>query len=192
MANPGQLGAILLAAGGSSRLGHSKQLLEIDGQALVKRQARTLLSLNPACVVVVTGAEADGVRAQLAEFPVELVHNTDWESGMGRSLACGIRAMPERVRGALVLLCDQWRISSDDIAELAGAWADNPQAAVASAFRDTFGSPAILPRAMFDRVSRLQGDSGARRILKKWHGEVIEVPIDNAAVDIDSPHDIPK
>ena len=99
--------------------------------------------------------------------------------------------MPERVRAALVLLADQWRIEPADIEALVSLWTEKPQAAVVSAFEDAQGPPAILPRAMFDRLSRLQGDVGARKILRRWKGEVITQPNVRAAPDIDLPSDLP-
>jgi molybdenum cofactor cytidylyltransferase len=185
------LGAILLAAGSSSRLGQSKQLVEIDGESLVMRQAKLLASLGVARVVVVTGAEASEFTEMLADLPVRCVHNPDWAKGMGSSLACGIKAMPERVRAALVLLCDQWRIQPADLQQLMAAWTGNPQAAVLSTFEDATGPPAILPRAMFERLSRLQGDTGARRILKRWKGDMLKVPVERAGTDLDLPQHLP-
>lgn len=184
------LGAVLLAAGGSRRLGRSKQLLEIEGEPLVVRQARLLLALEPACVVVVTGAGHAEVEALLAGMPLRCEHNADWERGMGTSLACGIRAMPERVRAALVLLADQSRLVAGDLDALVEAWAKDPQAAVTAAYQGTRGPPAILPRALFGRLARLRGDSGARNILKRWNGTVIPVPLARAAFDIDTAADL--
>ena len=81
------LGAILLAAGSSQRLGQSKQLVEIDGQSLVVRQAGMLAGLGFAKVVVVTGAKQSEVTNLVEELPVSCVHNPEWAQGMGRSLA---------------------------------------------------------------------------------------------------------
>ena len=187
----GSLGAILLAAGGSKRLGQAKQLLDIDGEPLVARQARILLELNPAAVAVVTGAAREKVEPLLGDLPVRTVYNPDWERGMGASLACAIGAMPERARAALVLLCDQWRVTAEDLSRLVGTWVDNPGAAVVSAYDETTGSPAILPRAMFERLSRLRGDTGAKRILRNWKGEMIRVAMPSAAPDIDTPGHLP-
>ncbi|HKJ18584.1 MAG TPA: nucleotidyltransferase family protein [Xanthomonadales bacterium] len=186
------LGAILLAAGSSSRLGQPKQLVSIEGEPLVVRQAKMLAALGFARVVVVTGAEHSQIAKLLADVRVQCVRNPDWEEGMGRSLACGVNAMPERARAALVLLCDQWKVMSDDVDLLISAWVENPQAGVVSTFDVSSGPPAILPRAMFQRLSRLKGDMGARNILKHWKGEIIPVQISNAGADLDLPEDLEK
>lgn len=189
---PFGLGAVLLAAGASRRLGQSKQLLEIDGEPLVVRQAKLLLEQEFTTVVVVTGAERERVEALLATLPVKCVFNPDWEQGMGRSLASGIQAMPERVRASLVLLCDQWKLRPDDLTQIVNHWAGNPQAAVVSSYKETSGPPAILPRALFGRLLKLKGDRGASKALRHWKGEIIELPSERAGVDIDKPEQLPS
>jgi molybdenum cofactor cytidylyltransferase len=195
-----QLGAILLAAGSSSRLGQSKQLLQIDGQALVRSQAGKLLALNPACVVVVTGAGQQAVEQALLGLPLQLVHNSDWQQGMGSSLACGIAAMPERVRGALLLLCDQWKIEAVDLLALTQAWKQSPGIAVTAQWRESSdgelaplisGPPVVFPRSLFSSLARLRGDRGAAQILKRHKPGVQSIELPNAAFDIDQPADLP-
>lgn len=190
-ASAANLGAILLAAGGSSRLGRAKQLLEVGGEPLVVRQAKLLLALEPARLVVVTGARHEEVESALVDLPLRSVRNPQWQRGMGTSLACGVRAMPERARAALILLCDQWRLVAGDLEALVDSWAQNPQAAVVAAYEGTRGPPAILPRALFDRLAQLQGDSGAANILKRWNGTVTSIPLARAAFDIDKAADLP-
>jgi len=192
-----QLGAILLAAGGSTRLGQPKQLLEIEGQVLVRRQAELLLEQGFACVVVVTGSVQREVEQALQGLDLQFVHNENWDEGMGGSLARGIAAMPERVRGALLLLCDQWRISADDLRGLVGAWQAAPTKAVSAQWQDesghqVAGAPAIFPRALFARLAKLQGDRGAQSVLKHYAGGTTQILMPNAAFDIDLPSDWPQ
>jgi molybdenum cofactor cytidylyltransferase len=190
------LGTILLAAGSSSRLGQSKQLLEVDGQPLVRRQAELLLALEPACVVVVSGADQLAVEQALHGLPVQRVHNPNWQQGMGTSLSCGIRAMPERVRGALLLLCDQWRITAEDLQMLVTAWKPGPVRAVSAEWNNAqghtvAGAPAIFPRALFAKLLKLRGDRGAQQLLKHYSGGTQEINLPNAGFDIDLPADLP-
>ena len=195
MAEPAlNLGAILLAAGESSRLGQPKQLLKSarwSNLALVRRQAELLLKKNFSAVVVVTGSSNSAVEAELDGLPVQLCHNENWKKGMGTSIACGIRAMPERVRGALVLLCDQWQIVDADLQNLCDEWTQHPTSAVISIWTDSSGPPTIFPRVLFDPLARLNGNKGARRVLSRFTGEVRYLTVDNAAYDIDVASDIP-
>lgn len=184
------LGAILLAAGGSSRLGRPKQLVEIDGEPLVRRQARLLLALEPACVVVVTGAAREEVEAALAGLDVRFAHHPGWEGGMGTSIAKGIRLMPERVRGALLLLVDQYRLEAADLGRLIDAWSADPLAVALAGWDGERGPPTLFPRSLFERLSRLRGDSGARPVLRKFKGRQITVDMPHAALDVDVAEDL--
>jgi molybdenum cofactor cytidylyltransferase len=195
MAEPAlTLGAILLAAGDSSRLGQPKQLLESarwSNVALVRRQAELLLNTGFAAVVVVTGSNRSAVEAALEGLSVQLCHNENWKRGMGTSIACGIRVMPERVRGTLLLLCDQWRVVDADLQNLCGEWGQHPTSAVVSKWSESSGPPAIFPRVLFDPLARLNGEKGAKRVLSRFSGEVRYLTINNAAYDIDVASDIP-
>ncbi len=203
------LGALLLAAGSSSRLGQSKQLLQIDGEPLVRRQARMLLAQNPVCVIVVTGAEQSAVEQALEGLPVQWVHNQNWQQGMGSSIACGIAAMPEQVRGALLMLCDQWKITGEDLLVLTQEWQRQPGAVAVAQWRDasvaeqeklpetptgmlTSGPPVVFPRALFAKLVKLQGEQGARQVIRHFKGGVRRAMLPNAAFDIDLPGDLPQ
>ena len=97
----------------------------------------------------------------------------------------------ERVRAALVLLCDQWQLLADDLDVVVNTWSANPQAAVVSAYNETSGPPAILPRAMFGRLAKLKGDRGASKALRYWKGEVVRVSRERAGFDIDTIEQLP-
>jgi len=194
------LGAILLAAGSSSRLGQSKQLLQIDGQPLVRLQANKLLALNPACVIVVTGAEQAAVEHALKGLALQCVYNPNWQQGMGSSLACGVAAMPERVRGALLMLCDQWKVPGAGLQAMAVAWERSPASAVIAQWNEespekpaqtNSGPPAVFPRALFSSLVKLRGDRGAQHILKRYKAGVQRFDLPEAAFDIDQESDLP-
>jgi len=194
------LGAILLAAGSSSRLGQPKQLLQVDGQPLVRLQAGKLLALNPACVIVVTGAEQAAVEHALKGLALQCVSNPNWQQGMGSSLACGIAAMPERVRGTILLLCDQWKVTTEDLLALNHAWERSPVTAVIAQWNEespekatqtTSGPPVIFPRALFSSLIKLRGDRGAQQILKRYKAGVQRLDLPNARFDIDEASDLP-
>jgi molybdenum cofactor cytidylyltransferase len=187
---PQSLGAVLLAAGSSSRLGRPKQLVSIDGQLLVRRQAQLLENLRVASTIVVTGAVESEVHQALDGIPVQFVHNPNWEMGMGNSLACGIRQLPEKVRGVLVLLCDQWQVDGDDLKSLIDVWSEQPLSAVAAQWNNIVGPPVIFPRSLFDRLSRLKGEQGARQVLRRGKTEIKKVQMEHASHDLDVPADL--
>ncbi|MDR2013439.1 MAG: nucleotidyltransferase family protein [Rhodanobacter sp.] len=185
-------GAILLAAGGSQRLGHAKQLIEIDGEPLLRRTARALLATAPSELIVVLGHAAERMRAALDGLPVRTLLAAGYASGMAASLRAGIAALDARCAGALIALTDQPALDAAHLTALRDAWRTAPERAAASAYAGVLGVPALLPRAWFARIAHLEGDVGARALLRERAGEVIAVPAPALARDLDTPADLAK
>jgi len=182
------LSGLLLAAGGSQRLGRPKQLLEFEGETLVRRAARLLLGCTDE-VVVVTGAHAQPVEGELRDLPVRAVRNEEWRSGMGGSIACGMRAISAASDGVLILLCDQWGVGPRDLRKLVAAWRANPRRGVSARWDGNIGSPAIFPPGMFDDLGRLHGESGAKALITARPGfGAVEIP--GAMHDLDTLDDL--
>jgi molybdenum cofactor cytidylyltransferase len=189
-----KLTAVLLAAGGSSRMGRPKQLLRVEGEALVTRMARRLIGLEPASVMVVTGSASQAVNDQLSGLPIQIVHNPRWEEGMASSLATGVKNLPAEIEGVLIMLCDQWQVGLADLQQLVQAWnADISQIAAAcwhDEGRQVIGPPAIFPRDLFEELTTLKGDRGARAVIEKHRDRASFLAMKNARFDLDEPTDL--
>jgi CTP:molybdopterin cytidylyltransferase MocA len=151
--------------------------------------ARVALTSRPAGCVVVLGARASRLRRELAGLPVETVINLHWRRGLATSLAAGLSALPANARAALLLLADQASIGPAELELLIAAWRRQPRAIVAASAAGVLGPPAILPRRLFREARRLQGDSGARELLRDPARGVIAFELPQAAGDIDRPAD---
>lgn len=197
MTPPG-VGAVVLAAGGSTRLGHPKQLVTLDGRPLVARAAAAALGAGAEPVVVVLGAHADAVRAALGGLAVHPVAHPGWAGGLGSSLGCGVAALAERAPAAdavLVTLADQPLVTADDLRRLCDAWAsaaDRDAAIVAAAYADTVGVPAVFGRAHLAALRDLPQGAGAGGLLRAAGDRVVRVPVPGAAVDVDTPADLAR
>lgn len=181
--------AVILAAGGSRRYGAFKQLLEYQGESLLRRATRAAMSLLGERVNVVHGPKPTKCQRELASFTVRHVVNERWESGMASSLRAGISALPGDCRAALVMLCDQPLVGSAQLGRLLAAWAEDPDRIVAAAYGETLGVPAIFPRRFFPELLELRGDRGARAVIEAHRAEVTAVPLPEAALDIDTQDD---
>ncbi len=186
-----ELHAILLAAGGSSRLGRSKQLLEFRGESLVRRAARLLSGVTPS-VSVVTGARAGEVGEAMNGLDVGLRHNVRWREGMGGSIALATRDFAPGTRAALIMLCDQYLLEADDLDVLVHAWRDQPARITAARWADSFGPPVIFPGRFFTHLGRLRGDMGARQLLVQQRANVHYVDLPHAAADVDDAADLER
>lgn len=189
-AAPAPVHAVVLAAGRSSRMGGPNKLLALfHGKTLVRRVAETALASAVAGVTVVIGHQADRVRAALDGLDVSFAPNPDYASGLASSLKSGIAAVPRDASGALILLADMPRIETSDLDRLADAFRRAGGNAIVRATHDgKRGNPVILPRAVFDDVSRIEGDTGARHVIEAGLAEVIDVELGrSASLDVDTP-----
>jgi molybdenum cofactor cytidylyltransferase len=184
-------GAIVLAAGASGRFGRAKQLLQLDGEALVHRASRLALATGPFDVVVVVGADADAVFASVRDLAVRRVDCADWRAGMSASLRAGVAALRSECAGALVVLCDQPALDAAHLDGLLSAWRTNPQQAVASAYAGSRGVPALLPRGWFADLERSNRDLGARDLIAQRPEQVTAVVNERLAWDVDRKRDWP-
>jgi len=186
--------AIILAAGGSRRLGRPKQLLVRDGETLVARAIRIVIEAGAAPVLVVLGAEHDAIQNAIGAGGPVIVANEDWQQGMSTSISAGMRALAQHSpesQGVLLLGCDQPRLNVDHLRELIRAFdAQSGEVIAASAYAGTQGAPAIFPRAAFPKLLDLRGDKGARALIADAPCSVVAVPFEGGEIDIDSPQDL--
>jgi molybdenum cofactor cytidylyltransferase len=183
-----KLGAILLAAGGSSRLGRSKQLLKYRNETLLRRAARSLADSVYFPVVVVLGAEADAAANELEGLAVYGLVNAAWADGMSSSIRAGLEKLLEiepDAAGVLISLCDQPKITTEMLNRFAGKFCETNGRIIASAYEKVVGVPALFSREVFKELLPLESDKGAREIIRKSDG-VVTLELPEAAKDIDT------
>jgi len=193
---PPRLATLLLAAGGSRRLGRPKQLVEYAGESLVRRAARLMLCLGASPNVVVTGHRSEDVSKELSGLPLRVVENTRWDQGMGGSIVCGMQMLPADVDGVLLMQCDQWKLDPADLAKLVSVWkTDISRIIIAGWFdgkSDITGPPVIFPRQMMHELECIEKTGGAKPVIDRNQSILRVVPLDNAACDLDKPDDLEK
>jgi molybdenum cofactor cytidylyltransferase len=184
------LDAILLAAGGSTRLGRPKQLLTFRRAPLIVRMALLARRSVRGRVIVVLGDQQQRLRSLLRRrVPgAIIVTNSHWREGLATSLKSGLKIVAPGAAGFLVLLVDQAKIEATDIDRLIAGWRKRPALPAAAYYGGRGGVPAVIPRALFDQVRALDGDRGARDLLRRV-GEISLVEIPAAKFDIDTPAD---
>ncbi|HEX8293606.1 MAG TPA: nucleotidyltransferase family protein [Pyrinomonadaceae bacterium] len=191
--NPAGVGAVVLAAGSSSRMGRPKQTLPYRGESLLRRAALAALGAGCRPVVVVTGANAELSRRELEGLDVREVFNPLWETGMASSIRAGVEALSRAdADAAVLLLCDQPHVTADVISRLVGASRVTASPLVASAYGGDFGAPALFGKALFDELTRLEGAAGAKQVIKRHASEAHFLPFDEGEVDVDTPDDFSR
>lgn len=186
---PGLRG-LVLAAGGSRRLGQPKQVVRINGLPLVRRTVQIVAEVCEGTVTVVLGASSERVAECLEDTDVVCVDNPDWQRGLGQSLALGLAALNGHCRAVLVTPCDLPCLSKDDLETLAEAWSLEPERPAASRYHGVLGTPAILPAGVLTDLPGGRGDEGARGYLRRPGVSVTPVDLAAAAVDLDREQDL--
>jgi len=191
-----RLAAVILAAGGSSRLGRPKQLLRYRGATLIERAVRLARRVAGGGIVVVVGDQRQRLRSLLRrrehrradDGRLRIVGNARWAAGLAASLSVGIAAVPPTAQAALILVVDQARLDARDIERLVAAWRRRPSKPAAALYRERAGVPVVMPRRWFSELANLTGDVGARQVLRRL-GDISLVEMPAAAFDVDSPAD---
>ena len=189
------VGAVLLAAGSGSRMGHKpKCLLELGGVPLIRRQLVALSGAGVDELVVVLGHHAERIEPVVRDFPVTLVHNPDPDAGQVSSLRLGLQALTGKVDTVLVALADQPLINAQDINDLIGAYKKRPAGSevVQPTVDGSPGNPVMFSQSV--RAQILAGD--ARLGCKHWQAsnpQAVHPWSSNNPryrIDVDSPEDI--
>jgi xanthine dehydrogenase accessory factor len=183
---------VILAAGGSARMGRPKQLVKIDGQSLVRRAAEAALSIGSGSVHVVVGAEVGGVRADLDGLPVEFVINKAWREGVASSIRAAVYAIERRERPVetlILMLCDQPGVSGDVLRRLLEAYRTTRAPVIASRYPEGPGVPALFHAELFPALKSLDGDVGARQLIRHLDRDVVTIPFEMSD-DLDTADDV--
>jgi CTP:molybdopterin cytidylyltransferase MocA len=186
--------AIVLAAGASHRLGQPKQLLMHGGEMMIERAIRLANEAGAAPVITVLGAYHELIREAVRLSNLTLVINSAWNQGISTSIQTGLAALLDsdpHTPGALVLACDQPRLSAEHLRAMLEVFcAQAALAIVASTYKGVLGIPAVFPREVFAELRALRGDKGARALLIQPPCPLVALPFPGGEIDIDLPADM--
>jgi len=185
---------VIIAAGSSSRLGQPKQLLVLNGEALLQRAIRNAHEAGASPVIVVLGAHREQIQSEVDFSKAGIVVNRGWEEGMASSIRAGVDELQKApdVPGVLLMLCDQPAVTAEHLGRMISAFRQNPANAIASVYSGKRGIPAIFPREAFPDLLALRGDQGARGLLSAPSRTVTEIALDGGELDIDRPEDLAR
>jgi molybdenum cofactor cytidylyltransferase len=185
-------GVIILAAGSSSRLGTTKQLLHFKGKTLLKHTIEEAMEAGAQPLVVVTGAHADKISKEIKNEKVEIVFNKNWEQGMASGIVIGLKratTLNKDLGKVIIAVCDQPFISSSLFRQLFQRQIESAKHIVGSAYADTIGTPALFTVKYFDALMGLAGDQGAKGLLTKYSDDLATVDFPDGYIDIDTQED---
>jgi molybdenum cofactor cytidylyltransferase len=192
-----RVGAVVLAAGSSSRMGEPKQLLQLADGTLLERALENLQAATVDEIVLVLGFSAETIRHRIANLPIRnlrILVNPDYSEGIASSLRVGLAVMDENVENidaTFVVLSDQPFIRAETFNKIIDQYRRSEAHIVVPMFRGIRGNPVLLDRSVFHEVMALQGDMGCRAIFNNHLSWIVKADVDDIGVllDIDSKED---
>jgi molybdenum cofactor cytidylyltransferase len=167
---------LVLAAGGSQRLGQPKQLLPFGNSTLLDHALATARACDFDQTVCVLGGHADAIRQAVDLHGVEVVENHEFGSGCSSSIAAALGAVDDRADVLVLLLADQPDVTPLVVAALLAGRGEAPLAACA--YADGRGHPLAFARETFGDLAQLHGDKGVWKLLDRRADEVVDVPVE--------------
>ena len=186
-----RIAIILLAAGASVRLGKPKQLLQFQGESLLRRSAKIALAVSTQ-VVVTLGANVEIIRREIEDLPVEIAENKDWKNGMSSSIKCGLEKLLSNavdLQAIIVMVCDQPFADEKLLLKIIAEYKKTNYLIVACQYEDTLGVPALFRKNLFSELLALDSKIGAKQLIKKYQTHTASISFPRGAFDIDTQAD---
>lgn len=190
MLKQSKIAILILAAGGSSRMGTPKQLLKWKDSNLLDQTISKAIQLKSEEVIVVLGAKSDKIIPKIDQNKVSILINQNWELGLGSSISEGIKfiqmSYPD-ITGILVMLSDQPLIELDHYLTLIDVFTSESRQIIATKYNDgKLGVPALFDSFYLNDLSELNSETGAKQLLIKYSKNVQSVLNQNAVFDLDT------
>ncbi len=189
------IATLIMAAGSSSRMGTPKQLLPWKNATLIENVIAKALQLNTSKTLVVLGANKDVIIKKIASYPIEVVHNKKWHKGLGNSIAFGINHILStyKAEAVLIVLADQPLIKGSYLEEMLDIFEASTAQIIATRYQNgKTGVPVLFDKSYFEELSVIDGDNGAKEILRNYSNSVKTLLFEANVFDIDTEEDYNK
>ncbi|MDW5288075.1 nucleotidyltransferase family protein [Formosa sp. PL04] len=190
MSQPKNIAILIMAAGASSRMGEPKQLLKWGENTLIEHTIKTVLQLKQEKVILVLGANYHDIFSVVNHYPVTVLNNKDWKSGLGSSIARGVQHIlktSKKTDAVFIVLADQPFIDVSYLSEMITIFQSNQNTIIATAYKNnTFGVPVIFGKSYFSELSLLDTDKGAKQILIRDKDEIKQIDYQLNKADLDT------
>jgi molybdenum cofactor cytidylyltransferase len=186
--------AMILAAGESKRMGEAKLLLPFGEKIMIETIVATVVSSKVEQTLVILGSDREKIEEKIKNYPVKIVYNRDFRSGMLSSVQCGFKSLPEKSRAVLVVLGDQPKISTTVINKLIDAYKSSGKGIVLPVYKKERGHPVLIDMKYGEEVENLSPEVGLRGTVYNHPEDILEVDVETLSIfqDIDYMEDYKK
>lgn len=183
-------GAVILAAGASSRMGRNKMLLDVHGVPMVRHAVQVAIDAGASPVVVVVGNDEAQVREALSGLECLFAVNPDFTGPTSTSLHAGLRALDESVDATIVLLADMVRVTAAMVRALIASVEVNGAPLAVSRYGDVLAPPLLFRRSLWPELLAWHGEGCGKAVVKSHQHQAImhDWPV-VALRDVDTPED---
>jgi molybdenum cofactor cytidylyltransferase len=189
-----RIGAVILAAGTSSRMGEAKQLLRLGETTLLDQVTENVRGSRVDEIVLVLGHQAETIKQSIATKSLKVLVNDSYGQGMGTSLRTGLSGLSSGVDAALIVLADQPFVRSATFDQIIDRYRQTSAQIVIPTYKGFRGNPVLLDRSVFADVMALQGDIGCRAIFGNHLEGIVKIPVEDVGIllDLDSKDDVAR
>ena len=189
-----RIGAVILAAGMSSRMGETKQLIRLGENTLLEQVVEIVRSCRVDEIVLVLGHQAETIKKRVGIKNLKVVINESYQQGMGTSLRTGLAALSSGMNAALIVLADQPFVRAETLDRLIDQYEQSGAQIAIPIYKGFRGNPVLLGRSVFPEVMALTGDIGCRAIFGNHVEGIVKVLVDDIGIllDLDTKGDVEK
>jgi len=187
------IAVVVLAAGGSTRLGRPKQLVEFKGKTLLEHTMDKVDMLGFQTKVLVLGSNQDKIQQKISTDGFKVITNPNWEQGMASSIKRGLEAAlakENELDHILFLVSDQPFLERVNLIKLVHTQLTKNPKATYSKYGDNIGVPAIFGKAAFPLLLQLEGDEGAKKLIHLEEFNFCTETLKNGGFDVDTEEDV--
>jgi molybdenum cofactor cytidylyltransferase len=186
--NNSRVGAIILAAGKSTRMGEPKQLLRLGQSTVLGQTLENIRDTGLDEIVLVLGSSAETIRQYLPASAFEgltVVVNEGYDQGMASSLREGLSVVHPQIDAVLIVLADQPFIRPETFGQVVDRYRRSEAQIVIPTYKGSRGNPVLLDRSVFPEIMALSGDVGCRAIFGSHLDGIVNVEVDDNGIMLD-------
>ena len=180
-----KISGVILAAGSASRMGKTKQLLPFEGTTLLGQVIKNAKKSALHEIIIVLGHKADKISQTLNHSKIKIVRNKDFLKGQSTSLIKGLENVSIDCDAAMFILGDQPLVKAPVINTLINAFETSSAQIVIPYYKERRGNPVTLARSIFDSLTSLTDDRGARALFDEFKESILKVQIPDSGILID-------
>ena len=190
MKSNNKVAAIIIAAGGSDRLGFPKQLLKWHGKTLIEFIISIAIRTHLSPILVVLGAYFNQIDKIISKYPILIIRNKEWEEGKASSIRKGIEALPNKTQAVILFVVDQPLLNDSLINALVRLSRHESSEIIAPRVEGIQCNPVLFKRSTFKHLLGLKGNDGGKTIFPYFQVKWVDWKDKKVLFDIDSKKDL--